>query len=143
VPESRARGHRAVPHTADVRIEAWAPTREECIAEAVVAMVESFADTSGARVSAMVPFHVAEGPDEDMLVAVCDEVIYRLETAGEIPVDVEVGEAYDGGLLVRFGVTDATAVEPTGAAPKAVSLHDLRFTGADAEGWWCSLTLDV
>ena len=29
------RGHRTVPHTADLRIEAWGPTREEFIADAV------------------------------------------------------------------------------------------------------------
>ncbi|HEV8559398.1 MAG TPA: archease [Actinophytocola sp.] len=39
-----SRGHRAVPHTADIRIEAWAPTREACLGEAVAALVESFAD---------------------------------------------------------------------------------------------------
>ena len=37
------RGHRTVPHTADLRIEAWAPTREECLAEAVRGLVDSFA----------------------------------------------------------------------------------------------------
>ncbi|SCE66445.1 Archease protein family (MTH1598/TM1083) [Micromonospora haikouensis] len=42
------RGRRSVAHTADVRIEAWAPDREGCVAEAVAAMVETFADTTGA-----------------------------------------------------------------------------------------------
>ena len=37
-----------MPHTANVRIEAWAPTREECIAEAVRGLVDGFADTSRA-----------------------------------------------------------------------------------------------
>jgi hypothetical protein len=31
-PES---SHRSVPHTADALIEAWAPSREQCVAEAV------------------------------------------------------------------------------------------------------------
>jgi hypothetical protein len=39
-------GHRTLPHTADIRIEAWAPGREQCIAEAVRGMVDTFADTS-------------------------------------------------------------------------------------------------
>ncbi len=42
-------GHRSVPHTADLRIEAWSPSREGCIGEAVRGTVESFLDTSGAR----------------------------------------------------------------------------------------------
>ncbi|WP_420884068.1 archease [Micromonospora sp. CPCC 205547] len=37
-------GHRRVPHTADVRIEAWAPDQESCLAEAVDALVETFVD---------------------------------------------------------------------------------------------------
>ncbi|MGH8836946.1 MAG: archease, partial [Actinomycetes bacterium] len=43
-----ASGHRAVAHTADARVQAWAPTRERCIAEAVLGTVETFLDTSGA-----------------------------------------------------------------------------------------------
>lgn len=37
-------GHRSVPHTADLRIEAWAPTRDGCIRQAVLGTVESFLD---------------------------------------------------------------------------------------------------
>lgn len=43
-PGHSPHGHRSVPHTGDLRVEAWAPTREECIAEAVRGMVASFAD---------------------------------------------------------------------------------------------------
>ena len=36
-------GHRSVPHTADLRIEAWAPTRDGCNRQAALSTVESFA----------------------------------------------------------------------------------------------------
>lgn len=39
-------GHRSVLHTADLRIQAWAPTRDGCIKQAVLCTVESFLDTS-------------------------------------------------------------------------------------------------
>jgi hypothetical protein len=42
------RGHRTVAHTADLRVEAWAPSREQCIAEAVLGTVAAFVDTSSA-----------------------------------------------------------------------------------------------
>ena len=29
-PARRGCGHTSVPHTADLRIEAWGPTREDC-----------------------------------------------------------------------------------------------------------------
>ncbi|WDZ83207.1 archease [Micromonospora cathayae] len=136
------RGHRRVPHTADVRIEAWAPTRQECLAEAVTALVATFADTGDAPASGTGGFTVPPGPDEDLLVAVLDEVVFRLETEGVVPVATEVVAADDGGARVRWRTVDTDAVTPVGAVPKAVSLHGLRF-GPGASGWCCAVTLDV
>ena len=34
-------GHRAVPHTADLAVEAWADSREECLAEAQRLLAEN------------------------------------------------------------------------------------------------------
>ena len=134
-------GRRFVPHTADVRIEAWGASREECVAEAVAATVESFADVSGAAPATTEEVRFDAGTDEDLLVAVLDEVIYRLDTAGQLPLTTDVTPA-DGGLAVRFTMADVAAATPVGAAPKAVSLHDLRFIRAPA-GWSCTVTLDV
>src|SRR5665647_2994489 len=46
--DKTAKGHASRPHTADVCIEAWAPTAEECYEEAVAAFVDIFADVTGA-----------------------------------------------------------------------------------------------
>ncbi|MCW3820604.1 archease [Micromonospora sp. DR5-3] len=137
-----ARGHRNVPHTADVRIEAWAPDREGCVAEAVAAMLDTFVDTAGADAAAETEFAVPPDDDQDMLAAVLDEVIFRLETAGVLPLATDVRAADGGGLLVRWWTVDADAVELVGAVPKAVALHELRF-GPDQDGWSCAVTLDV
>ncbi|RZU75703.1 SHS2 domain-containing protein [Micromonospora kangleipakensis] len=136
------RGHRMVPHTADVRIEAWAPDREGCVAEAVTALVDTFVDTTGATPEATVEFQVPSGDDPDLLVGVLNEVIFRLETEGDVPLATEVRAANDGGLLVRWHTTGSDAVELVGAVPKAVSLHELRF-GRGQEGWSGAVTLDV
>ena len=45
----KASRHGTVPHTADLRIEAWARTRDGCIGRAVLGTVESVLDTSGVR----------------------------------------------------------------------------------------------
>lgn len=137
----RPPGHRSVPHTADARVEAWAPTREGCVAEAVAALVDAFVDISQARPVASEDFRIPAGPDEDMLVAVLDRVVYLIDTTGRVPLSAEVSAA-DGGLGVRLGMADPQAVEVTGATPKAVSLHELRFAPDDA-GWSCAVTLDV
>ncbi|TDC37113.1 archease [Micromonospora sp. 15K316] len=136
------RGHRCVPHTADVRIEAWAPTREECVAEAVTALVETFTDTAGARPGPEREYETPPGENEDLLVTVLDEVIFRMETADELPLTTDVTEEGRGGLRVRWRVTGTDGVELIGAVPKAVSLHELRF-GPDGGGWSCAVTLDV
>jgi SHS2 domain-containing protein len=134
-------GHRTLPHTADIRIEAWAPAREQCIAEAVRGMVDTFADTSRHGETAVREVHVPAQPDADLLTSVLDEVIYRLDRDGEIPIDVQI-TATDDALIVRFMMADADSMRPIGAVPKAVSLHELKFVG-NADGWSCAVTLDV
>jgi SHS2 domain-containing protein len=138
-------GHRALPHTADVRVEAWAPSREGCVAEAVAGMVAGFADLSAAApietVTRRIDRSIDRAADDDLLVGVLEEVIYLLDTRGLLPVATDV-VADGGGLVVRFDMADADQVPPIGAVPKAVSLHDLRFERRDG-GWWCAVTLDV
>jgi SHS2 domain-containing protein len=138
---SRPSGHRSVPHTADARIEAWAGSREECVAEAVAAMVDGFADVSAAPPAGTVDFRAGPAADPDLLVAVLDRVIYLIDTEGQLPAaaDIRTGE---GTLDVRLRMVGPDRIETFGAVPKAVSLHDLRFEPGEA-GWSCSVTLDV
>ncbi|MFG3510457.1 archease [Streptomyces sp. WAC05374] len=136
-----ASGHRAVPHTADVRVEAWGASREQCLVEAVLGMVECFADVSGARATAVRQVQVGEGSDDDVLATLLDEVVFRLEVHGDVPVDVEV-ETVDDGLDVRMAVTDVRSVPMTGAVPKAVSWHELHLAPGPY-GWSCAVTVDV
>lgn len=134
-------GYRAVPHTADLRVEAWAPTREECIAQAALGAVGSFIDTSAAHPVRTRTCRLTAHSDEDLLVAVLDELIYLLDTNGEVPVDVEL-EPGDGDVDVRFAMVDVAALPQVGAVPKAVSLHEIRLETGPS-GWRCSVTLDV
>ncbi|MGA5702797.1 archease [Peterkaempfera bronchialis] len=143
-PDRPAAGHRSLPHTADTRIEAWAPDRERCLAEAVTGLVASFADLAGAPPRRGVTAHLPPAADEDLLVALLDEVIYRLEVHGELPLAAEVAAAPDGGLDVRLAMAAAEAVQAVGALPKAVSLHGLHLTRGSADGGWsCAFTVDV
>ncbi|MBB4930472.1 SHS2 domain-containing protein [Lipingzhangella halophila] len=135
-------GHRALPHTSDIRIEAWAPTREECMAEAVRGLVASFAAPPPAAPSdAYWTVPTGGETDEDALVAVLDEVIYVLETEGGVPARVEAAHGR-GGPLLLFRLAPLHEATLTGAAPKAVTLHDLRF-GPTGDGWSCEVTVDV
>ena len=79
--------------------------------------------------------------DDDLLVAVLEEVIYLLDTAGEAPVDLEL-QGVDDGVDVTSLMTNATTLPQVGAVPKAVSLNDLRFSRGQHD-WRCLVTLDV
>ncbi|MCT9140570.1 archease [Streptomyces violarus] len=134
-------GHRAVPHPGDVRIEAWAACREHCLAEAVLALVECFADVSGVRATAVDRVRLAEASDDDLLATLLDEVIFRWEEYGQVPVDVEADEA-DGGLDVRLAVIGLADVPITGSVPTAVAWEELRI-GPDPYGWSCAVRVDA
>jgi SHS2 domain-containing protein len=136
-------GHRSVPHTADLRILAWGPTREDCIAEAIRGVVESFADVSGAGYQHTVERHLTAGSDADLLAAAVEEVIYALDAGGEVPVAVDVGRAADGGIDLTLQAVDASTVEITGAAPKAASLSGLACAPGASGRWSCAVTIDV
>lgn len=134
-------GHRTAPHTADLRIEAWAPTRDGCIREAVLGTVESFLDISVVHPNHTRRCRVTEQRDDDLLVAVLEEVIYLLDTEGEVPVDMELHDV-DDGVEVSFATADASTLTQLGAIPKAVSLNDI-YLSQGQDGWRCQVTLDV
>ncbi|KUO14989.1 archease [Streptomyces dysideae] len=134
-------GHRAVPHTADVRIEAWGVSRESCLVEAALGLVESFADLTAVRATAVERIRLTEHADDDLLTALLDEVVFRLEVDGRVTVDLEA-DTVDDGIEVRLALAGLTDVEITGAVPKGVSWHGLHI-GPDPYGWSCAVTVDV
>jgi len=138
---TRPGGHRGVPHTADLRIEAWGPTRAECLAQAVRGVCESFLDLTGAVAGRTREVLLRADRDEDVLVALLEEVVYWLDTEDEVPLDVELAPVA-GGLRARLRMADAATLPVTGAAPKAVTLHGLAVSRGP-RGWSCSVTIDV
>jgi SHS2 domain-containing protein len=137
-----AQGYRTVPHTADLRIEAWAGSRDECVAEALRGLIASFADISDVRPARVLERPITAGSDADLLASAADEVIYILDVEGEIPVSVQVRPA-GAGIVAVLALAQAELAEITGAVPKAVSFHGLRCE-PDATGRWsASMTIDA
>ncbi|MFF9210042.1 MULTISPECIES: archease [unclassified Streptomyces] len=134
-------GHRRVAHLADVRIEAWGASREDCLAQAVLGMVECFADVSRVRPTAVERLRVAGTGDDDLLAALLEEVAYRMEVYGRVPVDVEA-DAEDDALDVRLALAELADVATPGALPPEVSWHRLHLAPGPY-GWSCSVTLDT
>jgi SHS2 domain-containing protein len=135
-------GYRVLPHTADTRIEAWAPARAACLEAAVRAFVSTFANVVGAEVTDSVEKWFAEPTDEDLLVAVLEQVIYLVEVSGVVPGTVDLADENDGRVAGSFGVVALEAVEICGPAPKAIALSDLQFEEGNDE-WRCRVTIDV
>jgi SHS2 domain-containing protein len=135
-------GHRLLPHTADVIVEAWAPTRDACLRQAVRGLVDVFADVDGVAPSASVAVSFAPDSGEELLVALLEEVLYLLDAEDVVPVDAALTEGADGGLHGVLLVAPTTAVPQQGAIPKAIARHGLEL-GQQSGRWRCKVTVDV
>lgn len=138
---SAPRGHRIVPHTADLIIEAWAPSRNECYEEAVLALVESFADRPDVPATEPIEFELDPADDEELLVSLLEEAVYVIDVVG-VPVSVMVEETEDGALAGTFDVARFEQITQTGPMPKAVTRHELAFR-LDGDVWRARATIDV
>jgi SHS2 domain-containing protein len=137
------RKHAKPLHPADLRVEAWGPTREECLAEAVRGLVDSFAIVTDRPPHARAERHMTALTDEDLLLAVIDEVLRWLDADGEIPLSVAVRPASDGGIIMFLVLVRAANAEIIGAVPKAACPHGLRCAPDPAGRWRCAVTIDV
>lgn len=138
----RGRGHRSLPHTADVILEAWGRDRTECLEEIVSALVEQYADRSGASPSGTRRFEVSGTTPEGMLVALLEEVIYLTDTQGLVPVGVSVESGDERTTAGTFRVASVSEVEQVGSVPKAVAWRELELVSGP-RGWSCRVTVDV
>lgn len=140
--DPRLRGHRVLPHTADLIVEAWAPTRLGCLEEAVAGLVEAFAATPDTPVTRTVPVHLDSAAGEDLLVLLLEEIVYLVDVLGVVPVGVSLEETEDGGIAGDLEVVLVGDADVTGAVPKGVSRSDLVFEEAGGR-WGCRVVVDV
>ena len=135
-------GHRLSPHTADWMVEAWGPDRLSCLVEALKALVEVFAEPGEGAASFVEALSVDAAPDAEVLVALFEEVIYLADVLAVVPVKFDLAETEGGGVAGRIEVVPATATEPVGPVPKAVSYHDLQVV-QEGGAWRCRAVVDV
>ena len=138
---SRA-GHRVLPHPADVMLSAWAPTPEGCIAEAVRALVESFADTTSAPRGTRHDFRLVDTSWDERLVSTLEEVLFLLDAQEQVPVAVSVTPAGPDTCAVSFQVAAVSDVDLVGGTPKGVARSGLAFSST-GNGWHCEVIVDV
>ena len=140
--ERTPRGHVTLPHTADVRIEAWAPSAEQCFEEVVGAFVGIFADVSAAPPGEARPFAVGPGSPDRLVVLLLDEVLAAVDADGLVPRAVRV-ERHGDTLAGAFTQVPIDTVRVVGSVAKGVSYEGLRFGRDDDGRWRCRATIDV
>jgi SHS2 domain-containing protein len=135
-------GHRILPHPADVMLSAWASTPEGCVAEAVRALVESFADATAARATTTHEFRLMDASWDERLVSTLEEVLFLLDTRSAVPIAVSVTPAGPDTAAVSFQVAALNDVDLIGATPKGIARSGLAFSST-ANGWQCEVIVDV
>ena len=137
----RAAGHRQRPHTADLIIEAFGQTRNECIEQAVLALVESFIDLRDVLATGTSNADLPRADDVESLISVLEEAIYFVDARGLVPTAASVRDQPDG-LHVVFEVVPLARVRSIGPAPKGIARHAI-FIAEDGGEWACRVVVDV
>lgn len=119
------RGFQQLPHTADLKIRAWAPDLRGLIEQAACGMIDLLVD--GQATPERYLTVTGRGDDaEQTLVDCLREVLLLRELQGLLPVSVEVLQADERSASCRVGaIALERAREVEGAHIKAVTYHDL------------------
>ena len=129
-------------HTADIGLEASAPSFAELLETLATGMFHLMADPPPGSTSVRLDITVDAESKEDLVVDLLSELLYQAEVGdvylSEFLVDV-VG--FTRARVSAAGVDDA-AVELTGAPIKAVTYHELAAEET-ATGWYGRVYFDV
>lgn len=136
-----ARGHRLLPHTADVIVEAWGASDLACAEEGARALIEiCVSGESEPEVGQWLA--TITNPGQDLVRDVLDEVIFAFDTSEHAPVDVHLSGVAELGVEIRLDLALRDDVELTGAAPKAVVILMSEAAGPDVPAR-CRFIVDV
>lgn len=137
----RGAAHQFEPHTGEVRLSLWAPTREALFAEAGRALAELMLGERAIpeRRGPAVELEVCARDGAALLAEWLNELISRSEISKQVFTDFELDAVEATRARGR-----AWGVEPAAlkTAPKAATLHGLSLAPLGA-GWGATVVLDV
>jgi len=136
-----SQGYRFLDHTADIAVEAWAPSQEALLIEAARALIDVV--TEGARIpeTSDTSVEVDAADPEDRLVQWLNEVLWLAVGRGFLLSNAEI-TLRDGGLTARVQ-GQADAPERMENEVKSATYHGLRLARTDAGGYVARVVLDV
>jgi len=111
-------------------------------------LVDACVDVSELTLGDRVPFDRVEvsldpAEDEEMLVALLEDVVYAIDALDAVPVGATLQERADGGVSGWLDTIPAASVTEVGATPKGVSRSDLSFAEEKEGLWRCRVEIDV
>jgi len=142
VMDASIAGHQVLPRTAVSIIEAWGPDQASCVSEALLALVESFADVPDAAATRILPLDGAPGGPQDALVSLLEDVIYALDVFSVVPVRFHLAETEVGGITGDMEVVPDTEVRLVGPVPTAVAYRELSMAPVEG-GWRCRVLVEA
>lgn len=107
-----------------------------------MALVSSFVEPATLPAAEPRSFDVIGASDSDLLLEALDEVIFGMDTSDRVPISATVTKV-GSGLSVACRCGDVRAAGLIGSVPKAVSWHELEFSGSADVGWRCRVTIDI
>lgn len=131
-----------MPHTADVILEAWGADFTACCEQAVAALVGIYADADAAKTVRTLSVNIEADTDEALLLDLLEEVIFILDTAGDIPVAAAVRTSDGGGFDVDLRLCALESIESTGSVPKAIARSELAIERTE-DRVLCRFLVDV
>jgi SHS2 domain-containing protein len=133
-------GHRSVTHQSDIELEAWAPTCERCLTEAVDALADCFVVPPRPQPSELVEWTHLDNDPENLLGYLLDWVVYHRRVFGRVPVTTDIERSSEWDL--RFETADIDGSAPTEHAPESIYVRGISVR-SEPDGWHCQATLDI
>jgi len=110
--------------------------------EALVALVEMFAELPDAPATSPLPLAAQPSTDEDVLISLLEDVIDTVDVLSVVPIRFHLAATEGGGMAGDMEVVPVGKVEIVGPVPKAVSYHGLSMV-ADPAGFRCRAVIGV
>ncbi|MCK2218311.1 hypothetical protein MF672_031640 [Actinomadura sp. ATCC 31491] len=138
--EDEGAGCRARYANGRIILDAWAPGRAECMAQAVRGLVRDAVRPGGAPPCEQDVERVEALPDRELLAHVLGRAVAQLARRGLVPADVLMKEDDEGGVTTTLLLVPGTQLRRMPAAgPRA---DDVLIERSDA-GWRCHVVVEA
>ena len=138
-----ASGHRLLPHTADMGVEAWAKSLEQLFIEAALGLREVLFGEIAACGQESRLVCIEAGDLTELLVAWLNELLYRFEVERLVPAAFQIEQLGDTRLCGRLcGERYRPDNHPVEHQVKAATYHQAELTGQPGR-WRAKVYLDL